>query len=109
MILELSSVKTYLSENTTDNDGIISELIDEAETIIENYIGSPLSETTFTEIRDGYGEQTFTLRKAPVSELTSFQYNTGTIPVPVWENFDTELYRLESGRGQIVVAYQIPK
>jgi hypothetical protein len=53
MILELSSVKTYLSENTTDNDGIISELIDEAETIIENYIGSPLSETTITEIRDG--------------------------------------------------------
>jgi hypothetical protein len=29
--------------------------------------------------------------------------------VPVWENFDTEVYRLELGQGQIVILCHIPK
>lgn len=109
MIIDLQSIKSYLGENTDENNAVLADIIAEAEVVIENYIGSPINETTVTEIRDGRWEQVFTLKKSPATEIVSFEYNTGTISAPTWEAFDAELYRLEPLQGQIVTLCHIPK
>jgi len=53
MIIDLQSIKSYLGENTDENNAVLADIIAEAEVVIENYIGSPITETTITEIRDG--------------------------------------------------------
>jgi len=71
----LDSVKSFLEINNTDYDTLLETLINGISLFIENYIGYPIKQASYTENVKGFeinqmGKQYF-LKKKPVQSLTS--------------------------------------
>ena len=103
MLTTLDKVKIQLNIVWNDQDTKLIQLIDQANSFILNYTGRVLEETLLTELYNGNGEQKFMLNNFPVTSITSFQYNTGTLWTPVWTDFDIDSYWLDKTTGIIYI------
>lgn len=109
MILALADIKALLGETTDDNNAIITNIIEEAQVVAESYIGRALESGSVTDFLDGNGESIVNLPSYPVSAMTSFEYNTGTISTPVWTAFDADTYSVKGDTGQIRIKGRTPR
>jgi hypothetical protein len=115
----LERVKARLGIKETGFDILIEQLINSITDWIEGQCGGRrFKKTTYTnEIHDGSqpaaigeGKKRFLLLKhAPITALTSFQYNGGTIGSPSWTNFSTEEYQLLDKEGMIYILGTLPR
>ena len=115
----LERVKTRLGMKETGFDILIEQLINSITDWIEGECsGRRFKETAYTnEIHDGSrpvgideGKKKYLIFKhAPVSEVTSFQYNGGTISSPSWTNFIADDYQLLDKEGMIYVSGGLPR
>jgi len=81
----LSNARLYLyqvGDNVTADDALLQLLINQTSGAILSALQRPgLFRTTYTELRDGVGNQRMTLRNFPVLSVSSVQVETQTIPV----------------------------
>jgi hypothetical protein len=103
----LAEVKEALSETTTDNDALYTNLINRATDIIEKYCNSRRFLTTSyrNEIYDGTGTCYLNLRHYPITAITSLEKRTGDFASPSWDAIDTAFYTYTDdtthGPGQV--------
>jgi len=84
----LANLKSYLGITDSSNDVLLEKLIDNVTEWIEGQLGGRrIKETQYTDDRYDGGTQDIFLRQWPITELTSVQFNTGTISAPVWQSF----------------------
>lgn len=109
MLVSLAKLKNYLKITDTTNDTLLSSLVDQASVFIESYTGRKLEAQDYNVRMDGHGENEFLFPQYPINTLTSFQYNTGNIGIPVWENYSTDGYFLDSETGIFSLTFGIHK
>lgn len=104
-------VKSRLGIAVAGFDTLIEVLINGITDWIESQCGGRrFKETTYTnEIYDGGAKKYLTLKHAPISSVTSFQYNGGTISSPTWTNFLADEYQLLDKEGMIYVLGRLPR
>lgn len=95
MLATLQEVKNYLDITDSDSDTVLTQLLAAADAYIKTYTNRNLESDTFTEYKNGKGELELLLNEYPVTTLTSFQYNSGTLSTPVWSDFDEDSYKLD--------------
>lgn len=118
-LTNLDRVKSRLGITATGFDTLLEELINSITDWIEGECGERrFKETTYTnEIHDGSkpveieeGRKKYLILKcAPITALTSFQYNGGTISLPSWTNFIANDYQLLDKEGMIYVFGSLPR
>lgn len=80
-LTSLASVKAWLSVTSTNDDTLLTNLINQLSSAIINYLARPsLVKTTYTELRSGVGNQRMVLRNWPVLSVSSLIIGTQTIP-----------------------------
>lgn len=91
-------VKNRLSISTTDLDTVIDGMIYGITDTIERITGRRFKQATYTnvEITTKPLQDKIFLPNAPVSTVTSFQYNAGTPSNPSWQDFDADSYLLDT-------------
>ena len=80
-------------------------LLDSANYFVEGYIGREIASSTYTEYADGDGQREILLVNYPVTSITSFDYNSGTLETPVWTTIDPELFKLSPKVGKIFLTF----
>lgn len=118
-LTNLDRVKSRLGISETGFDILLEIIINSITDWIEGQCGGRrfLEKTYTNEIHDGSkpaqieeGKKRFLILKhAPVTALTSFQYNGGTISSPSWTNFSTEEYQLLDKEGMIYILGTLPR
>jgi len=93
-------VKARLSITNTDVDDIIVGIIYAVTDMLEKHLGRRFKETTYTnKIFSGlnYGKPVdfLLLPNAPVTALSAFEYNSGTITNPTWVAVNADSYYLD--------------
>lgn len=99
-------VKSRLSITNTDVDDIIVGMIYAVTDMLEKHLGRRFLETTYTnEIFDGLNQGNpvdfLLLPNAPVTALSAFEYNQGSISSPSWVAVDANSYYLDERLGGI--------
>ena len=80
-LTSLGVLKAWVKSTTTDDDVLLTRLITQVSGLTLNELQRPpLVRTTFTELRDGVGNQALTLRNWPVVAITSLTIDGVTIP-----------------------------
>lgn len=97
-IITRDYVKDYLNIAHTEHDGLLDQLMDDAEGRLQQYLRRPIVADTHTEYLDGGSERLF-LTNHPVGSITSITDTKGTNTVTDDEALSTDLYRLESEMG----------
>ena len=115
----LERVKARLGIKETGFDILFEQLINGITDWVEGECGGRrFKEDTYTnEIHDGsqpvvIGESKkrfLLLKHAPVTALTSFQYNGGTISSPSWTSFIADEYQLLDKEGAVYVLGGLPR
>lgn len=94
--VSLADVKAFLdiSSGDTDNDDLVTNLINQATTLVETYIDRTVLSTTYTnEVYDGNGANEILLNNYPVTALSSFQYRTNPGQnIDDWDDVDSQDY-----------------
>ena len=96
MLVTLVTFKSFLGSTSLD-DTILGTILNNAQSVVERYIWRKLEEVSYTDkVFDWHGEQIFQLPQYPVTELTKFQYRTGT----TWSDVTDEYY-LNGDTGEV--------
>lgn len=93
MILTLEDYKRYAKIDRHENsiDSILTELAESAEETLKNYLERPLESTAYSEeIYDGNGKSILTLRKFPVTAITTIKVWDATDET--WDTLTTADY-----------------
>jgi len=101
MLTTLQSLKDYLKITTSDDDSLLTSAIEQASSFITDYCNREFEAQDYQKRMDWHGEDEFILDHFPVNSLSSFQYNTGTLGNPIWEDYDTDSYMLDNEKGII--------
>lgn len=99
----LANLKEVLGETTTDNDDLLTNIINRSTDIIEAYCnGRRFASTAYTdEEYDGTGTQHINLINYPVTALTSYDKNYGQVGDTNWSTLQGELIKRLEDEGQI--------
>ena len=112
-ILSTDEVKNYLIDawvlggsGDTSLDQLIAIALDGLDGIVESVLWYSLTQKDIEEIQDGtWSSYVFLEKGRPVNSLTSFQYNNGTISLPIRYDFDVDGYALKKDSGMIALPY----
>ncbi len=122
----LNTVKAWLNVNTTTDDLLLTRLITQISGATLNYLARPaITQETYTELRDGVGNNRLVLRNWPVISITSLTVGSQTIPqattltssgytLATWDGTSAGLpqeitlrgYQFCRGRSNIQIVYQ---
>lgn len=108
-------IKDRLKITTTDFDDFFDRLILSVTARLEKMCNREFTLDTYTnELHDGsdlYGSlRTILITKnAPISTVTSIQYNAGTNSNPSWTTFDEDDYDIDYDAGLIHFGYALPR
>lgn len=97
-----------------ENDGfdvLFANLINAVSDYIEGECNRRFMETDYEELHTvhTYGQQILVLRQAPVSEVTAFEYRSGTKTTPTWNDYDPDSWELDEDAGIIEVNTMLEK
>lgn len=95
-LISLTEVKESLGINVGTYDNLLTRLINSATEQIENYCNRRFTETVYTEIYSGDGNQFLFLRNAPVTALTKIEFMTGDYDDPAWDAYESEFYNIDT-------------
>lgn len=76
MLATLENTKTYLGITSSDDDALLTLLLNGASGTIVKYIGREIEATDFTEYVDGNAQYSYVLKNYPVNSVTSIEFNT---------------------------------
>lgn len=101
-LLSVKEAKDYLVVEHDDDDTLIGQLIAEAEARMESYIGTPVSETEYTEYHDG-GLKNLFLEHMPIKadSVTITDTKATSEDATDDEVVDAEKYRIRHYHGMI--------
>jgi len=104
MLTTLAKVKLYAGITGSDQDALITQLIDEVSVYIEGQLGDrAIEEDTYTEeIYDINPKQIeFLLRNYPITDTEPFvaEYRTGSLSAPVWTAYTADDFVIRKGAG----------
>ena len=105
MIASLSELKSYLWITDSSQDTILTIFLDSADDFVRSYIGREIESATYTEYFDGDGQREILMKNYPVTTLTSFEENTGTIQTPVWTAVDSSTYKLSPNIAKLFLTF----
>lgn len=105
MIATLSELKSYLGITGSSEDTLLGLLLDSANDFVLGYICREIESATFTEYFDGDWQTEILLKNYPVTSITSFEYNSGTLNTPVWTTVDPTLYKNSPNTGKIFLSF----
>jgi len=97
-LTSLPAVKNWLNVTTNNDDTLLSRLITQISQAALNELQRPsIARATYTELRDGVGNQRMTLRNWPVVSVTSLQVGPQVVPSSL--TFGQTGYTLETWDG----------
>ena len=80
-LTSLQAVKDWLAVTSTDDDELLQRLITQISGVTLNYLQRPaLTRQTYTELRDGVGNQRMVIRNWPVIKISSLMVNGSNVP-----------------------------
>lgn len=84
-------------------DDLFANLINAVSDFIEGECNRRFMATDYEELHTihTYGQKMLILRSAPVSEVTKFQYRSGTKTNPTWNDVDSDSWELDGEAGII--------
>ena len=101
-ILSLDQAKSDLEINHSRADDFIGDMIQQAESLLEQYTGTPISSETFTEKYDG-GKKILFLEQSPIDDTSVTITDTqGTEDTADDEEVESKYYRIRAEEGEIV-------
>ncbi len=86
-------------------DDLFANLINAVSDYIEGECNRRFMETEYEELHTihSYGQTMLVLKNAPVSEVTKFEYRSGTKTNPTWNDYDPDSWELlEGGESGII-------
>lgn len=109
----LERIKNRLNIKVTDFDILLEQIINNVTDWIEGQCGRRFKETTYNgEILDGSRpreiKKNLVFKNAPITALSSFQYNAGLISSPSWIEFLADEYQLLDKEGMVYLSAGLP-
>lgn len=101
MLATLSDTKTYLWVTWTDQDALLTLLLNWASAKIEEYIGRQLEASDYVEYKDGNGQLSFLLDNYPVNTFTSLELNTWDLETAARETVSGTDYHVDTENGEV--------
>lgn len=80
-------------------------MLDSANDFVISYIGREIESASYTEFFDGDGQREILMKNYPVTTLTSFEENTGTLQTPVWTPKDATTYKLSPNIAKLFLTF----
>lgn len=105
MIATLAELKSYLWIIDSSQDTILTIFLDSADDFVKSYIGREIESATYTEYFDGDGQREILMKNYPVTTLTSFDENTGTLQTPVWTAKDPTTFKLSPNIAKLFLTF----
>lgn len=101
----LQRVKDWLGITDTKNDTVLQQLIDSCSGFIEQYLNRTILSTEYTDLIDGTGSRTQTLRNYPITAVSMLMMNNVAQSILPISNFNTTGVKFEGRQliGQNVV------
>jgi len=102
-LISLADLKEALSITGTSDDALLTNIINRATDIIERYCnGRRFASTTYTnEEYDGTGTNYINLKHYPITSLTAYEKNTGSLGNPNWEALESDYITYLGDEGQV--------
>jgi hypothetical protein len=85
----LASVKQWLGIDNTTNDALLQSLIDSCSDFIEQYLNRKILSAEYTELIDGTGATTQTLKNYPITAVSLLSINNLSQSILPVSNFNT--------------------
>jgi len=104
-----SKVKSLLGISGSSYDTILDSLVNGVSSFIESFCARIFLTAIYTEYYDGEDGGKIYFNQAPVTALTSFEYNSGTPANPIWVAFDANNYVLSTRDNCIALMGGIPR
>lgn len=113
----LANVKQYLQIDPldTDADALLQRMIDAASATIERFCGRTFLQATYTEVRDGSGQNRMTVRHIPLTAVASVTVNDKPVSARpsasgngfVFDEYGVKLtgYTFTDGYQNVVIQY----
>ena len=103
----LSEFKTYLWISWSDQDTLLTLLLESAKDFANNYTNRKLEEDTYTnELYNGDGQRELILKQYPVTTLTSFEYNEWDYETSNFQPVEVSEYKLDWEIGNIFLNFR---
>ncbi len=122
----LNAVKAWLNVTSTDDDVLLTRLINQVSGATLNYLSRPsITRQTYTELRDGVGNERLVLRNWPVIQINNLAVGAQSIPaattlsasgytLATWDGTSAGLpqeitlrgYCFHRGRSNIQIGYE---
>lgn len=101
MLATLSDTKTYLWVTWTDQDALLTLLLEGASAKINSYVGRTLEASDYTEYKDGNWQLSFVLDNYPVNTITSVELNTWDFETATREAVSGTNYHIDTENGEV--------
>jgi Phage gp6-like head-tail connector protein len=113
----LASAKLWLSESSSSNDQLITQLIGAASDYIQTWLNRTFAVATYTEVRDGTGGYGLATKAHPITAVLSVTVNGVAIPQATNAQMSGWLvndpgtmiylrgYQFSRGRGNVTFSY----
>lgn len=74
----------------SEQDSLLTLYVNGANARVKNFTGRVFGSEEYTEIIDGNAQISIFTKNTPITDITSIEYNTGTIAIPDWVAIETE-------------------
>lgn len=101
-LVSLNDLKEVLGETTTDNDSLLTNIINRATDIIESYCGNRrFTSTSYSNQEyNGTGTEFINARHFPITAVTAYQENNGYVGSTDWDDLQSEYCKyIDTGQG----------
>lgn len=105
MIATLTQLKSYLNITWTEQDTILTLLLNAANQMIETYLWRTIEADDYVEFVDWNGQKKILLLNYPVNTLTKIEYNIWELDNPVRQEINPTSYKLSPKDWRIFLTF----